>query len=548
MFTTDSSTLVTSSPFQVTAATVTESPQTVITPPEGSELGTATMTPDGAVIAVPVTGGAADLYTYTAASGATPVDVFVEPERKIVRADFGGRPDRLVVEVSSGDPFEAQLAAWDPGTGQIVWESTADSYSPGSAWDVGADGRVLVAAGSTLQLIGVDGGVEAEWALGDSRTATGVVATEGGYAVALSDRTLLLAGPDGDPSGPTVPTGQRIVDLDRLAGAGGAIVVDAAGDVRTWSADGTLLNEITSFRAGAVNAVAISADDSHVAAASTEGTVTVVDVAGSDPPLLLDHPEGNVDSVAFSPDGARVVTGVGERLSDISFDDTVSLWNLDDGVRTAQFGGEGEDVNGCANFRNTVVYSPDGELFAATSHDFTVGIHRADSGELVTTLPPHVSSVLDVAFSPTGDRLVTTSDDGAVRVWSADGFTLLNEYIGPPGGYWSVAFMPDGNSLVVSDLTGVLRLIAVNDGAELARLRRSDEPDRTSRRVPRRNAGGCRVRRELRRRVVDVDRRAADAGLRPRRTGDVRGVHVGRRHARHRFERCDGSALASRLT
>ena len=467
MFTADSSTLVTSSPFQVTAAAVTSAPQNVITPPDGSELGTATMTPDGSVIAVPVTGEAADLITYSPASGATSVDVFAEPERKITRADFGGRPDRLVFEVSSGDPFEAQLAAWDPTTGQTVWESTPDSFGAGSAWDVGADGRVLVSDGSTLRLIGVDGGLDADWPLGDARTATDVVATESGYAVALSDRTLVLAGPDGDPSGPTVPTGQRIVDLDRLAGADGAIVVDAAGDVRAWSADGTLLSEITSFRAGAVNAVAISADDSHIAAASNAATVTVVDVAGSEPPLVLDHPEGNVDSVAFSPDGTQVVSGVGERLSDISFDDTVSLWDLGDGVRTARFGGEGEDVNGCANFRNTVVYSPDGELFAATSHDFTVGIHRADSGELVTTLPPHVSSVLDVAFSPTGDRLVTTSDDGAVRVWSTDGFTLLNEYLGPPGGYWSVAFMPDGNSLVVSDLTGVLRLIAANDGTEL---------------------------------------------------------------------------------
>ena len=467
MFTADSSTLVTSSPFQVTAAAVTSSPETVITAPADSQLGTAAITPDGAVIAVPVTGEAADLFTYTAETGANPVDVFVEPERRITRADFGGRADRLVLEVTSGDPFEGQLAAWDPGTAELVWETAAGQFTPGAAWDVGADGRVLVADGSTLRLIGVDGGLDAEWPLGDTRTATGLVATESGYAVALSDRTLLLAGADGDPSGPTVATGQRIVDLNRLAGADGVIAVDAVGIVRTWGADGTTLNAIDAFQAGAVNAVAVSADDSHIAAASNAATVTVVDVAGSEPPLVLDHPEGNVDSVAFSPDGSQVVTGVGERLSDISFDDTVSLWRLDDGVRTVEFGGEGEDVNGCANFRNTVVYSPDGDLFAATSHDFTVGIHRADTGEVVTTLPPHVSSVLDVTFSPSGERLVTTSDDGAVRVWNTDGFTLLNEYLGPPGGYWSAAFMPDGNSLVVSDLTGALRLIGVSDGTEL---------------------------------------------------------------------------------
>jgi len=465
MFTADSSTLVTSSRSAVTSAAIAEAPQVVINAPAGEELGTATMTPDGAVIAVPVTGEPADLVIYTAAGGATVADVFPEPERKISRAEFGDRADRLVLEVTSGDPFEGRIAAWDAVTQQIVWETAADEFTPGSVWDVGADGRVLTADGSTLRLIGLAGGVDGEWQLGD-RSVTAIAATAGGYAVALSDSTLLLTAGDGDPSGPAVSTGRRIVDLERLAGADGAITVDEAGDVRSWSSDGTQLNEVASFRAGAVNDVAISADGSSVAAASTTGMVMVTDVIGSSP-RALEHPEGSVDSVDFSPDGSRLVTGVGQRLSDIAFDDTVSLWNLGDDVRVAQFGGEGEDVNGCANFRNTVAYSPNGDLLASASHDFTVALHRADTGEIVTTLPAHVSTVLDLAFSPTGDRLVTSSDDGAVRVWNVETTEMIAEFVGPPGGYWSVAFMPDGERLVVGDLTGALRTISVADGTEL---------------------------------------------------------------------------------
>jgi WD40 repeat protein len=466
VFTADSATLVTSSGSEVSAGAVTEAPQAVINAPEATELGTATMTPDGSVIAVPVTGDSADLIIYTAAGGTIFADTFVEPERKVARAEFGDRADRLVLEVTSGDPFEGQLAAWDALTQQIVWETAAGEFIPGSVWDVGADGRVLTADGSVLRLIGLAGTVDGEWQLGDTRSVTAIAATATGYAVALSDNTLLLTGAGGDPSGPSVSTGRRIVDLERLAGADGAITVDEAGDVRAWGADGALLNEITAFRAGAVNDVAISADGSSVAAASTAGMVVITDMTGS-APRALDHPEGNVDSVDFSPDGSRVVTGVGQRLSDIAFDDTVSLWNLADGVRAAQFGGEGEDVNGCANFRNTVAYSPNGDLFAASSHDFTVALHRADTGEIVTTLPAHVSTVLDLEFSPTGDRLVTSSDDGAVRIWNVETTEMITEFIGPPGGYWSVAFMPDGERLVVGDLTGALRLISVADGAEL---------------------------------------------------------------------------------
>lgn len=466
VITADSSTLVTSTPSAVTASSITEAPQAVITAPADTELGTATVTPDGSIIAVPVTGQPADLIAYSATGGATVTDVFVEPERKIARAEFGDQAERLVLEVTVGDPFEGQLAAWDAAAQQILWETAPGDFSPGSVWDVGADGRVLTADGSTLRLIGLTGGVDGEWPLGDTRSVTAIVATASGYAVALSDGTLLLTAGDGDPSGPSVPTGRRIVDLDRLAGADGAITVDESGAVKAWSSDGTQLNELASFRAGVVNDVAISADGSSVAAATTAGMVVITDATGSEP-RTFEHPEGNVDSVDFSPDGSNIVTGVGQRLSDIAFDDTVSLWNLSDGVRAAQFGGEGEDVNGCANFRNTVAYSPTGDLFASASHDFTVALHRADTGEMLTILPAHVSTVLDLAFSPTGDRLVTSSDDGAVRVWNVETTEMITEFIGPPGGYWSVAFVADGERLVVSDLTGALRMISIVDGTEL---------------------------------------------------------------------------------
>lgn len=466
-FTADGSILMTSSPSQVTAGPATETPQTVFAAPAGTELGAAAMTPDGQVIAAPVTGDGPDLITYTASTGATTTDIFTEPERKVARADFGGRRDRLLLQVSSQDPFADQLVAWDGDAGRIVWETAAGSLSPSSVWDVGLDGRVLTADGPVLRLIGLQGTVDGEWQLDGSRTVTSVVATESGYALALSDGTLLLTGVDGGPGGPSVSIGRRLVDLERLEGRDGVITVDTSGVVQAWAADGSELVRITSFQAGTVNDVAISDDGGSVAAATAAGTVAITDVTGSAPALLLEHPEGSVDSVAFSPDGASVVTGVGERLSDIAFDDTVSTWNLANGLRATQFGGEGEDVNGCANFRNTVRYSPDGELFASASHDFTVEVHRADSGEVVATLPPHISTVLDIAFSPSGDLLVTSSDDGVVRVWAVDGFTLLHEYVGPPGGYWSLAFMPDGASLVVSDLTGTMHRIDVATGAEI---------------------------------------------------------------------------------
>ena len=111
---------MTSSSTEVTTAAITETPQTIITPPPGAELGTATMTPDGALIAVPVTGEGADLITRTAAGETVVAEVFSEPERKIARVELGARADRLVLQVTAGNPFEGQLAAWDAAAQELV--------------------------------------------------------------------------------------------------------------------------------------------------------------------------------------------------------------------------------------------------------------------------------------------------------------------------------------------------------------------------------------------------------------------------------------------
>ena len=66
------------------------------------------------------------------------------------------------------------------------------------------------------------------------------------------------------------------------------------------------------------------------------------------------------------------------------------------GGEAAQFGGEAEKVAGCAFFRNEVRFSPDGELMAANSHDFTVSLYDPSDGMILHTFPPHASTVTDL--------------------------------------------------------------------------------------------------------------------------------------------------------
>ena len=54
---------------------------------------------------------------------------------------------------------------------------------------------------------------------------------------------------------------------------------------------------------------------------------------------------------------------------------------------------------------------------ASASHDCTVKVWDAKSGQEVLTLRGHTGGVTSVCFSPDGTRLVSTSVDNTVKVW-----------------------------------------------------------------------------------------------------------------------------------
>jgi hypothetical protein len=466
----DGTKLITASPSEVTTSTAATPDEhlVVVDAPPGSTFGQPATTADASMIAIPTYGATTDLTLYRPSTGAETFDVFSNELRRIVRTEWTVDGTRVIFSTSNGEPSGARLASWNTATEAVEWDVELGPLGLVAPWQVGTDGRVLLADETGLTLRNPDGTIETHLAFDDARSATAIQATTNGYAVALSDGHLVFVDLRGALAGPPIPTGQPLVDLNRLTGTAGVIGVTSAGDVASWTSDGDPIGGTTYFRAGRVNDVAVSDDDSRVAFASATGTVTVDGFMNeAQNPVTLAHPEGNVDSVEFVPGRTALVTGVGQRLSETAFDDTVSLWDPESGRRTATFGGEGEDVTDCGNFVNAVEFSPRGDLFAASSHDFTVNVHQGNSGELVQTLPPHRSTVLDIAFSPSGDRLVTASDDGSVRVWDMDDFELVAEYVGPPGGYWSLDFMPDGSTLVVSDVGGELRQIDVSTGTEI---------------------------------------------------------------------------------
>jgi WD40 repeat protein len=139
-------------------------------------------------------------------------------------------------------------------------------------------------------------------------------------------------------------------------------------------------------------------------------------------------------SVAFSPDGGRLVSG--------TRDSTVRIWNVQTGALLQVMMGHHFHVN-------CVAYSPDGILIASGSSDRTVILWDAASGVQVGTYAGYTNSVGHVAFS--ADGLHIASEDGwRVYVWSMDAARRSRKAFNAPGSVILFAFMSRNRLLIAS--------------------------------------------------------------------------------------------------
>ncbi|KIO01524.1 hypothetical protein M404DRAFT_149834, partial [Pisolithus tinctorius Marx 270] len=77
-------------------------------------------------------------------------------------------------------------------------------------------------------------------------------------------------------------------------------------------------------------------------------------------------------------------------------------------------------LQGHTGFVTSVAFSPDGNRIVTGSEDNTVRVWDAKSGDQIgNPLEGHTWGVTSVAFSPDGNRIVSGSQDNTVRVWDA---------------------------------------------------------------------------------------------------------------------------------
>jgi eukaryotic-like serine/threonine-protein kinase len=206
----------------------------------------------------------------------------------------------------------------------------------------------------------------------------------------------------------------------------------------------------------AVNSVAFSPDGQRIVTGSHDQTAKVWEATSGRGLFTLKGHRAPIWSVAFSPDGQRIVTG--------SQDVTARIWEVAGGKELLMLKGHNGQIR-------SVAFSPDGQRIVTGSSDHTAKVWEAASGRELLTLKGHSAPIQSVAFSPDGQRIVTGSSDRTAKVWEAASGRELLTLKGHDSRIRSVRFSPDGQRIVTGSGDHTAKVWEAASGRELLTLK-----------------------------------------------------------------------------
>ncbi len=208
---------------------------------------------------------------------------------------------------------------------------------------------------------------------------------------------------------------------------------------------------------GVITSVAFSPDGRKIVTAGFDGRVIVRGLDGSSVLTLVDGPN-RVWCARYSPDGRTIAAGFQ--------DGTIHVWTLDrsDEARVLSFGSSRIPM---------IEFGPDGRslLCAAVSPQSEAVLLDMETGRPIHRLAGHGSNFVRAAtWSLDGSIVVTSSDDRTLRVWDALSGRLVRIIPGLPWGPYDLAFHPQGRVLFAVGPGGSIIVVDPHAGTELAQL------------------------------------------------------------------------------
>jgi len=207
--------------------------------------------------------------------------------------------------------------------------------------------------------------------------------------------------------------------------------------VIVWSLESAAARQVLRFHAGQVNAVAVL-PDRRFASAGEDGRIAIWREGHAAPVTVLEGHTAPVVALSVSPQGHRIASA--------SWDGTVRLWPVD--------GGAPQVLEGHRGNVNAVAFLPDGQLVSAGYDAKLIVWPKAGGGQPIErTLPSPLNSL--VAF---GERLAVGAADGRLRILDGRG-AALGELEVAPTPVIALAASPDGRLLAAAGLRGAIAVL-----------------------------------------------------------------------------------------
>ncbi|TDL15087.1 WD40 repeat-like protein [Rickenella mellea] len=210
----------------------------------------------------------------------------------------------------------------------------------------------------------------------------------------------------------------------------GTRIVSGSKDVVVWDAVTGARSKRLKRVSSLVLSLAFSPDGTQVVAGCADHTLHLLDIVNGVHLKTLKGHCSRVHSVVYSPDGARIASG--------SLDNTIRLWDAVTGshFKTIRMRRSGPVTS--------LAFSPDGmRIVSASGFAFNRCVRMWDVVTGVQLSMFELESVIDifsVAFSPDGKRIVCGSSDHCLWVWDAISWTQLLEIKGHRSSVHSVAY------------------------------------------------------------------------------------------------------------
>ncbi len=160
----------------------------------------------------------------------------------------------------------------------------------------------------------------------------------------------------------------------------------------------------------------------------------------------LNQHANQVRSVVVNPHGKTFASG--------SLDNTIRIWNLDNGELNCTFTGNSYGIY-------SIAFSPDGQTLASGSNDNIVKLWYSRTG---TNFVGHSGYIASVAFHPDGKIIASGSSDKTIKIWNLNTEELICTFTGHEGCVNSVVFTIDGKFLISGSDDKIIKIWDIETG------------------------------------------------------------------------------------